>query len=375
MKSKKLQSSSQNSSLIGLKNSLPDHNKLKNSMRKVMIVTFGLYALAGFVVHAQNLILDGSFETPVVSPGGHAGLTSVGPWNVTKGTVALYSGSARGIINPAQGNQQIDLDSSSDALIGTTINQAFITIPNRVYEVSFNVGWTGNPSQNPGVKLTAEVFSSDGTKLASLDATPPQLQTAYGPIQKFTFTATTSETTLSFRDTSSTSFQVGVLLDNVSVISVGDSPKIVQGLADQQVPIGGKAVFSVGVGAGDPATYQWFYNGVALTGETNNELVLEGVRVRDAGEYSVKISNQFGSVQAAARLLVSEFLVEIFTAVELKFPSSVGKKYQIQALANVNDTSWSSVGEPIDGTGQDIFKLISARETTAKFFRAVELSN
>ena len=63
---------------------------------------------------------------------------------------------------------------------------------------------------------------------------------------------------------------------------------------------------SLGVVASSPALveYQWYFNGEAISGATASTLVLNTVRARDAGTYSVRASNAAGTVWTAAVLSV-----------------------------------------------------------------------
>jgi hypothetical protein len=59
---------------------------------------------------------------------------------------------------------------------------------------------------------------------------------------------------------------------------------------------GANALFSV-TAAGRPAvTYQWFFNGAAITGATNSTYSLSGVQSGNAGAYTVVASNLVGFV-------------------------------------------------------------------------------
>jgi len=65
-------------------------------------------------------------------------------------------------------------------------------------------------------------------------------------------------------------------------------PTITAQPVDQSVPVGSKAVLSVQAVNAD--SYQWQSNGVAIEGQTNCTLILENVRINDAGSYSCMVS-------------------------------------------------------------------------------------
>ena len=64
----------------------------------------------------------------------------------------------------------------------------------------------------------------------------------------------------------------------------------------QAIPLGEDVLFSVSVFGSKPLKYQWRFNGTNLLGATNVTLLLEKVRTNQAGDYSVRVSNVYGSV-------------------------------------------------------------------------------
>ncbi len=87
----------------------------------------------------------------------------------------------------------------------------------------------------------------------------------------------------------------------------GNPPVITAHPTSQTVVGGSRVVLSVRIALGlsSPALFQWRREGVNVTGARSPELVLNPVRVSDAGLYSLVVVNQNGSVvSAAARLNV-----------------------------------------------------------------------
>ena len=52
------------------------------------------------------------------------------------------------------------------------------------------------------------------------------------------------------------------------------------------------ATFAVTASGPDPKTYQWEFNGTNLPGATDNPLLLRNLQLRQAGTYSVAVSNE-----------------------------------------------------------------------------------
>jgi uncharacterized repeat protein (TIGR01451 family) len=66
---------------------------------------------------------------------------------------------------------------------------------------------------------------------------------------------------------------------------------------------GGTVTFSVEPRGTPPFQYQWYFNGNPIADATNPELVLENIRVQNAGEYSVEVSNNAGTVRSSPATL------------------------------------------------------------------------
>ena len=80
-------------------------------------------------------------------------------------------------------------------------------------------------------------------------------------------------------------------------------PSITTQPANQFVGVGGTASFSVGVAGTSPLSYQWHFNESALVGKTNPSLSLINVQLTNAGPYSVRVTNLFGSVTSRSATL------------------------------------------------------------------------
>jgi hypothetical protein len=81
-------------------------------------------------------------------------------------------------------------------------------------------------------------------------------------------------------------------------------PRIVTPPQGQIVTFGENVKFAVIVDGTGSFVFQWLFNGTALRGQTNPDLNLSGVKVSDAGAYSVRISNAAGSVTSQPASLV-----------------------------------------------------------------------
>lgn len=80
-------------------------------------------------------------------------------------------------------------------------------------------------------------------------------------------------------------------------------PRIIQAPQHVTMELGAQAVFEVGAAGPGPFSYQWFKNGLALAGKTNATLVLNNIQAADAGGYSVRVTNSFGSATSFPAVL------------------------------------------------------------------------
>ena len=80
-------------------------------------------------------------------------------------------------------------------------------------------------------------------------------------------------------------------------------PSITSEPADQVVDVGATATFTVTATGTAPLTYQWRFNDANLAGKTSRSLVLANVQSTNAGNYTVVVTNAFGSVTSRIALL------------------------------------------------------------------------
>ncbi len=77
------------------------------------------------------------------------------------------------------------------------------------------------------------------------------------------------------------------------------APTIITPPQNQTVSVGGTAVFSVAASGSAPLRYQWFFTNAASPGATNSSLTLTGVTTNHAGNYFVRVTNDFGAVTSS----------------------------------------------------------------------------
>jgi len=84
------------------------------------------------------------------------------------------------------------------------------------------------------------------------------------------------------------------------VTQTGSVPIILIQPQSQSVATGDTAVFNVTASSAVyPITYQWFKDFSTISGATAQNLVLPAVVSTDAGTYTVKVFNTFGSIESS----------------------------------------------------------------------------
>jgi len=81
------------------------------------------------------------------------------------------------------------------------------------------------------------------------------------------------------------------------------APNILAGPANQSVSGGATATFTVSATGISAPTYQWLFNGVAISGATSPTLTISGANANNAGAYSVIVSNSAGVVTSSSATL------------------------------------------------------------------------
>ncbi|MBI2826631.1 MAG: DUF642 domain-containing protein [Planctomycetia bacterium] len=191
---------------------------------KVSILV-SLAVLATLLPHnvgRANELLNGSFESPVVTPGSPLNFSAGGEpagfeWKVATGNIDLAGPNPFILFAPYDGVQAVDLNGNSRG----SLYQDFATVLGQQYSLTF--AYADNPLE--GGVSTADVTVTDllssGTLLA--DGVSHSTSTNSPPngdwiLYSGTFTATGTSTRLLFTSTSaSDSASGGILVDDVTV--------------------------------------------------------------------------------------------------------------------------------------------------------------
>ncbi|MFJ2111445.1 MULTISPECIES: choice-of-anchor C family protein [unclassified Streptomyces] len=162
------------------------------------------------MAQAASRFDDGSFEYPRAAANSFSTLTagqSIGPWQVTAGTVDLIGA---GFWQAAEGDQSVDLNGGNAG----AVDQTFTTVPGATYTVSYALA--GNPGGAPAVKTGRALIDGQNFQDFSFDITGKTFANMRYVNRQFTFRATNSTTTIGFASTTANS-AYGPVLDDVQI--------------------------------------------------------------------------------------------------------------------------------------------------------------
>lgn len=178
----------------------------KDSMKRSLSVAFAwLFACVATSAFAQtNLIVNGSFEQPVVSPGGFIVVGSIPGWTTTFGSGIEVENNA---VGPAfDGSQLVEMDSNDNS----GMQQLVPTVAGRSYTLSVEY------SPRPGVDVSSSGIEVriNGSVIDTIARNGIGLSTTSWTKFSYQVVATSSSTAVEFR-AAGTSDGVGGFIDDV----------------------------------------------------------------------------------------------------------------------------------------------------------------
>ncbi|MEO6036235.1 MAG: immunoglobulin domain-containing protein [Verrucomicrobiota bacterium] len=129
----------------------------------------------------------------------------------------------------------------------------------------------------------------------------------------------------------------GSITSSVASLLVLSPQSIATQPVNLTVGLGQDAVFSVSASGTAPLIYQWKFNGEPLSGATNSQYNLTDARAVDLGNYSVFVTNSYGSVESSTVTLA---VVEGWFRVVVNTNDS-GSGSLRQAMLDVNSATAS----------------------------------
>ena len=159
---------------------------------------------------------------------------------------------------------------------------------------------------------------------------------------------------------------------------IGGQPRIVVQPGSQSAFAGASVSFSVVAAGTSPLSYQWRKNGVPLSGETNDVLIITNVQPADAGQFTVLISNGFGSLLSGPAMLTvlpaGSPGLSIASYAGLSVTGIVGRTYRIEyttALPAAN--TWQTAAQLLLTTSPQFWIDFDSPLSPRRFYRAALL--
>ena len=241
----------------------------------------------------QPLVFNGGFETGDFTDWNLNANDGGSPYN-------FVASASSGIgISPHSGTYFMAFGEVGTPL--ASLSQTLLTVAGQKYLLSLWLNSSANPAS--GHQTTPNEFSVSWNGGTIYDKS--NIGNVGWANLQFVVTATSTSTVLQFggRDDP---FYLG--LDDVSAIPVF-APTISTQPANLTILSGSNAIFNVTAGGSTPLAYHWRKNGTNISnggnisGATTNVLTLTAVTTNNAGNYSLVITNAYGSITSAVATL------------------------------------------------------------------------
>jgi hypothetical protein len=165
---------------------------------------------------------------------------------------------------------------------------------------------------------------------------------------------------------------------SLTVNAVLTAPAISTQPAAQTVTVGGTATFSVVVVGSPTMTYQWLFNGAAISGATASSYSLTNAQSANAGNYTVTITNGAGSVtSSAASLTVNPVsALPVITLQPIGGKVVLGQVVVLNAKATgATSYQWYKGGVALSGQTSDNLVISNVVSSTAGTYTLMDTNS
>jgi hypothetical protein len=311
----------------------------ENAMNKTKFITFIICAVVATSAQAQNLLLNGSFESPIIAANSYNPTATPTSWQPYSDDVAMVNGvSSYGGLwpLPEDGQQYVVLTPSPAA----TISQVF-TVTN---EGDYILSWFGSAPNYSDGDSSSPYSVTIANAMAQVVATTnfdDYHDTPVWVAHSTQMLLIPGQYTLAFQCEGQRGYQ-NTLIDNVSLQLTGLR---ITTQPQSQIGYWGQSVsFSVAATGGTPPyTYQWQQDSTSLFAATNALLVLTNLQFTNAGTYTAIVFDSASNTVTSdpANLVINPANVEIALYPGLQIGGIVGQTYGIQYSTNLaNTNSW-----------------------------------
>jgi sugar lactone lactonase YvrE len=297
-----------------------------NSIRKITSAGVVSTIATGFN-GPSGIAVDSSGNLYVADTLDHTirGVTSTGAASIIAGTPGV-SGSANGIGTAArfQGPQGLALDGSGNLYVADTNNDTIRRIVLASGTVTTVAGQVGANGSADGTGSQAQFYFPSGLAtdtagnlyIADTDNHTIRRMAVSGGVTTIAGQVGTGGSADGIDGATRFNFPTGLAVDNSGGVYIADTdnhairlgafatgPGITTQPQSQTVMAGASVQFSV-TASGRPApTYQWNFNGTAISGATGSSYSLASAQAANAGNYTVTVTNAVGSVTSSQAAL------------------------------------------------------------------------
>ena len=173
-----------------------------------------------------------------------------------------------------------------------------------------------------------------------------------------------------------TDYSVASNVANLTVTVPSSAPSITQQPQSESVNLGSGATFTV-TGSGTPnPTYQWYFNGTAITGATNASFAISTTQASNAGQYTVTLTNQVGSITSnPATLKIIQPAVNVSITQQPQTQTifvSQAVTFSVSALGSAPlSYQWLFNGVPIPSATSSVYTLTNTQTSSAGSYSVV----
>ena len=126
---------------------------------------------------------------------------------------------------------------------------------------------------------------------------------------------------------------LGAVTSSIAVLAVVAPPSIITQPTSQTVSDGSNAVFTVTAVGTAPLSWQWRFNGNNVAGATASNYTIADVQAGNAGNYTVVVTNAYGSVTSSVAILTRTAQAPVFVVEPIPQTVVEGDTVTFSALA------------------------------------------
>ena len=147
----------------------------------------------------------------------------------------------------------------------------------------------------------------------------------------------------------------------IAYLGIAIPPAITTQPANQTVVLTSNATFSVTASGAAPLAYQWIFNGTGISGGTNSSLTVSNASLASVGNYSVIITNSYGSVTSSlAALSIASAPVITAQPIDAVPFTNTTASFSVTASGNPAPTyQWRFNGAVIGGATGSTYSFIA----------------